>query len=84
MTSEMGDYPSLDADLMQRIFQTPLKRQWCRSGMSYNPVLGTCTLSLAVSSAMTLLELTARYAVSCGKFGHDTSGTDCSLCRFWR
>ena len=51
MTSELGDYPLEDVDMMQRLFRTPLKRQWCRSGMSYNPVLGTCTLSLAVGWA---------------------------------
>ncbi|KAK7109604.1 O2 contryphan Vc1-like [Littorina saxatilis] len=43
----LDDYPADDVDMMQRIFRTPLKRQWCRSGMSYNPVLGSCTLSLA-------------------------------------
>ncbi|XP_076461823.1 O2 contryphan Vc1-like [Babylonia areolata] len=45
--AEADGYPLDDVDLMQRIFRTPLKRQWCRAGMSYNPVLGSCTLSLA-------------------------------------
>nr|KAG5691889.1 hypothetical protein BaRGS_033252 [Batillaria attramentaria] len=45
--SDLGEYPQYDVDLMQRVFKTPLKRQWCRSGMSFNPVIGTCTLSLA-------------------------------------
>ncbi|KAL8604972.1 hypothetical protein ACOMHN_028600 [Nucella lapillus] len=46
MADEMGEYPANDEAMMQRIFRTPLKRQWCRSGMVYNPALGTCTLSL--------------------------------------
>ncbi|XP_076439562.1 uncharacterized protein LOC143279408 [Babylonia areolata] len=25
----------------------PVKRQWCRRGMAYNPALGTCTFSVA-------------------------------------
>ncbi|KAL8583983.1 hypothetical protein ACOMHN_048590 [Nucella lapillus] len=47
MTPSLGNYPLGDTDLLQPIFRTPLKRQWCRRGMAYNPVLGSCTFSVA-------------------------------------
>nr|W4VSF6.1 RecName: Full=O2 contryphan Vc1; Short=O2_Vc1; AltName: Full=Contryphan Vc1; Short=Con-Vc1; Flags: Precursor [Conus victoriae] len=42
-----GGYPVDDVDMMQRIFRTPLKRQWCQPGYAYNPVLGICTITLS-------------------------------------
>uniref|UniRef100_A0A0K8TUR9 Conopeptide n=1 Tax=Conus lenavati TaxID=1519839 RepID=A0A0K8TUR9_CONLV len=47
LTSSLDDYPVEDVDLLQPLFRTPLKRQWCRRGMAYNPALGTCTFSVA-------------------------------------
>ncbi|CAG5136094.1 unnamed protein product, partial [Candidula unifasciata] len=37
----------LNGDLLETLIDSPRKRQWCRKGMIYNHMLGTCTLSLS-------------------------------------
>lgn len=34
--------------LLDLLMTRPNKRQWCRKGMTYNHVLGSCTLSFSV------------------------------------
>ncbi|GFO14721.1 conopeptide, partial [Plakobranchus ocellatus] len=36
-----------DGDFLGKLLAPPAKRHWCRKGMTYSPILGSCKLSFS-------------------------------------